>query len=88
MKSKAYKKYYDHLKACGSKGTTQVEAAQAFVGGDLRKAVSALIRKGKNIQKHPESKAGRHWIRYVLVEEPKVFTITDPMTGNKQDVLF
>ena len=69
------------------KGLTVIEAMELGLGTEMRKVCSTLIRLGYNIQKQPEHKNGRHWIRYILIEQPKVFTIVDPMSGEKQQVL-
>lgn len=81
------KQIYLSLKQRGSQGLTVIEAMELGLGTELRKNVTTLIRKGYNIEKHPEHKLGRHWIRYVLVEQPRVMTIIDPMNGEKQEVL-
>jgi hypothetical protein len=65
------KQVYLALKQKASQGLTVIEAMQLGLGTELRKNVTTLIRKGYNIEKHPEYKLGRHWIRYVLVEQPQ-----------------
>ena len=76
------------FRARGQQGLTVIEAMELGLGTELRKNVTTLIRKGYNIKKEWQYNAGRKFIKYTLHEEPKIMTITDPMTGNKQDVLF
>ena len=87
------KQIYLSLKQRGLQGLTVIEAMELGLGTELRKNVTTLNRyfiehkMDSVIEKHPEHKNGRHWIRYILIEQPKVFTIVDPMNGNKQEVL-
>ena len=81
------KQIYEALKI-RSNGLTVIEAMELGLGTELRKNVTTLIRKGYNIKKEWQYNAGRKFMKYTLHEEPKIMTITDPMTGNKQNVLF
>ena len=82
------KQIYEALKSRGDRGLTVIEAMQLGFGSELRKICSDLIRLGYNVKKHPESKLGRHWIRYVLIKpKQREFTIIDPLNGNRQEVL-
>jgi len=87
------KQVYLALKQKASQGLTVIEAMEMGLGTELRKNVTTLNRYFVEekiqavIEKHPEHKLGRHWIRYVLVEQPKIMTIIDPMNGEKQEIL-
>lgn len=75
------------FRARGQQGMTVIEAMELGLGTELRRIVTSLIRKGFNIQKEWQHKGDKKFIKYILIEQPKVFTITDPMTGSKQEVL-
>jgi hypothetical protein len=75
------------FRARGQQGLTVIEAMELGLGTELRRIVTTLIRKGFNIQKDWQHKGDKKFIKYVLIEQPRVMTIVDPMNGNKQEVL-
>lgn len=76
------------FRARGQQGLTVIEAMELGLGTELRRIVTTLIRKGFNIQKDWQKRGDKKFIKYVLIEQPRVMTIVDPMNGEKQDVLF
>lgn len=74
------------FRARGQQGLTVIEAMELGLGTELRRIVTTLIRKGYNIEKDWQHKGDKKFIKYVLIEEQKVMTITDPMTGKTQDL--
>jgi len=81
------KQIYLALKQRGSHGLTVIEAMEMGLGTELRKNITTLIRKGYNIKKDWQYNAGRKFIKYTLIEQPKIMTIVDPMSGEKQEIL-
>jgi len=71
----------------GQQGLTVIEAMELGLGTELRRIVTTLIRLGFNIQKEWQHKGGKKFIRYVLIEQPKIMTIINPMNGEKQEIL-
>ncbi|GEM_PF-4326514 len=75
------------------KGLTVIEVVELGLGTEMRKCITNLTRyfieekMDSRIEKQPEHKNGRHWIRYILVEQPRIMIITNPITGSKQEVL-
>jgi len=71
----------------GQQGLTVIEAMELGLGTELRRLVTTLIRKGFNIQKEWQHKGGKKFIKYILIEQPKIMTIIDPISGEKQEIL-